>query len=553
MGFNRLRFGGALLAAALVVGTLAGCGGGSSADSSNGVITVTTGASTSTLEDDFNPYSPNVEVQTNGMIYEPLFYFNTLKIGDVQPWLATAYTWSNNGRTLHFDLRHNVTWSDGQPFTSADVVFTLNQAKNSTALNRYALPIADVSADGPYGVTVDFTKTAYVDLYYIAGKVMILPRHIWQSVTDPATWLNPQPIGTGAYTLTKFSSQSMEFSANPHYYLPGLPKVQKYRFITFASNESLDTAIENGAVDWSGGFIPNVKHAYEARDPQFHLVNLPMATAVLVPNAQTGPTANVAVRQAISAAIDRDYIANTVYDGEAPPSNPGALLTPNFSSVADPAQAGARFGGADPARAKQILQAAGYHLGGDGIFAGPDGAPLNLTVKTISGYTDYVSTLQIVVQELKAAGINLTVDGQSYAAFTADQDSGNFQLIIAGYGFSPSAWAYYDEFLDSSIAQPIGQTDTVGNYGRYHNPQVDALLADIAGHQKETDALPDFYQIEKIVGQDLPVIPLFEAQDEIEFNGHHVTGYPTTANPYAAAAIYMQPDLGWVAMRLSAV
>jgi peptide/nickel transport system substrate-binding protein len=61
----------------------------------------------------------------------------------------------------------------------------------------------------------------------------------------------------------------------------------------------------------------------------------------------------------------------------------------------------------------------------------------------------------------------------------------------------------------------------------------------------------DFYQIEQIFAAQLPDIPLFEQQDEIEFNGNNVTGYPTLSNPYAAPAVYISPDLGWVADRLA--
>jgi peptide/nickel transport system substrate-binding protein len=185
------------------------------------------------------------------------------------------------------------------------------------------------------------------------------------------------------------------------------------------------------------------------------------------------------------------------------------------------------------------------------MFNNPDGSPLTISLKVISGYTDYVSDVQIMAQEAKAAGIDLAVQGESYSAFTADQDSGNFQLLIDNFGYTPSPYAYYDELLDSRIAQPIGQSDTVGNYGRYANPQVDALLSDIAQHQDETTAKQDFYQIEQTFIRDLPDIPLFQQQDEIEFNGAQVTGFPTTDQPYAAPAVYIQPDVGWVAMRLA--
>jgi peptide/nickel transport system substrate-binding protein len=323
------------------------------------------------------------------------------------------------------------------------------------------------------------------------------------------------------------------------------------RFLSFNGNDSSDSAIESGEVDWAGSFIPNIKKTYLGRNPKFHLTNIPLAVGFLVPNMKTGPTTDLAVRQALSMAINRSFISQSVYNGESPATNPEALLTPNYNSVLDPSLAKAKIEDNNPAKAKSILQAAGYTMGSGGMFDTPGGAPLNISLKVISGYTDYVSDVQIIVQEAKAAGINITVQGESYTAFTSDQDNGNFQLLIDNFGYTPSPYAYYDLILDSKIAKPIGQSDTVGNYGRYSNPTVDSLLADIATHSDENSAKQDFYQIEHIFMQDLPDIPLFEQQDEIEFNGSHVTGFPTDDNAYAAPAVYIQPDIGWVAMRMA--
>lgn len=539
-------------AGVLTLGLVAACGGTATnaGGGANTVLTVTTGAA-GAFVDDFNPFSPNVEVPANGMVYEPLFFFNTVKSGQITPWLATGYSWGNGGETLNVQLRQGVHWTDGQSFSSADVVFTFDLAKSSQALNRYGLPLASVSANGPYGVTFTFTKPAYSDFYYLAGKQVILPQHIWKSISDPATWLDPKPIGTGAFLVAKTQGQVMELTANPHYYFPGMPKVKTVRFLSFNGNDSSDAAIESGQIDWAGSFIPNVRKTYLGRNPKFELTNIPLSVGFLVPNMQTGPTTNLAVRQALSLAINRSFISQSVYNGEAALTNPEALLTPNYDNVLDPTLANAKIHDNDPAQAKSVLQAAGYTMGGDGIFRSPNGQPLMLTLKVVSGYTDYVSDVQIIAQEAKAAGINVTVDGESYAAFTADQDTGNFQLLIDNVGYTPSPYAYYDELLDSSIAQPIGQNDTVGNFGRYRNPTVDSLLADIAKHENESSATQDFDQIEHIVAQTLPDIPLFEQQDEIEFNGAQVTGFPTNGNPYAAPAVYIQPDVGWVAMRLA--
>jgi peptide/nickel transport system substrate-binding protein len=534
----------AAVTAIVMTGVAAGCSsgnsssgpGGSPPGGTGGVLVVATGATA--YPDDFNLYSPNAEAATNGMIYEPLFFYDTAKAGVIKPWLGTSYAWSNGGKTLTVQLRHGVQWTDGKPFTSTDVVFTFDQALHSTALNKFGLPLAGVAANGPYGVTINFTKPAYTDAYYALGRVEILPKHIWQSVKNPVTWQNQRPVGTGAYTVTKYSPQVFELTANPHYYLPGLPHFKTLRFLAYSGNETLDAAVEAGTLDWSGAFIPNIKQTYLTKNPKFAVSDIPLATTFLVPNMTSAPSDNLAVRQAISAAINRALISGTVYNGYAPATNPEALIRPNYDAVLDPALASASFGSPGAARAKSILSRAGVKT------------PVNITVKMVAGYTDYLSILQIMQQELKPAGINLTIDQEAYTKFISDQDNGNFQFLIDNFGYTPDPWSYYYTVLDSQITKPVGQADTVGDFGRYRNPQVDSLLSQIAGTVDPAVQKPAFYRIEQIFTQQMPDIPVVEAQDEIEFNGNHVTGYPTVTNPYGAPAVYIQPDTGWIAARL---
>lgn len=539
---RRWRGRAAVAAAALLVaGTATACGSsagstGASPSGPSGLLTVTTGAA-GTFVGNFNQFSPNAEDPSRGMIYEPLFFFDTAKAGPAQAWLGTSYAWSNNGKTLTVQLRHNVKWTDGQPFTSADVAYTFNLAAQNTALNENALPLAGASTDGRYTAVINFTQPSYSEGFSALGKTYILPEHIWKNVPDKSTYLDPKPVGTGAYEVSRVSGQVMELTANPHYYLPGLPKFRTIRFLSFTGNTTSDAAIEQGQLDWAGSYIPDIKTIYLAKNPKFTVVDIPLSTAFLVPNMGRGITTNLAVRQAISQALDRSYISDTIYNGYAPPSNPSALLTPNFNAVASPSLGS--FGSGSAAQAKATLTSAGITT------------PLSLTVKVVSGYTDYISDLQIIQSELKPAGINLSIDAESYAAFTADQSTGNFQLLIDNFGYVPSPWYYYYEMLYSKVAAPLGQNDTVGNFGRYSNPQVDSLLNAIGASPAALTMTADFTKIEQIFAAQLPDIPLFEQQDEIEFNGNNVTGYPTTANPYAAPAVYISPDLGWVADRLA--
>lgn len=551
---TRWRVRLAVILTPAVAASAAACGGGSTGTTGSsgpsGLITATTG-STSPFTADFNPFSPNAQVGTTGMIYEPLMFFNTAKAGDVEPWLARSYTWGAGGTSITFKLRTGVQWTDGKPFTAADVAYTFNLDVKEPALNTNALPVTGATANGDGSVTVEFSKPAYQQLFYIAGKTMIVPQHVWSAIGDKKTATNAQPVGTGAFTVGKLNGQVLELTANPHYYLPGLPKVKTVRFLSFTGNGTADQAIESGQIDWGGGFVPDIRKNFLSKDPKYAVADIPLAVTYLVPNYKQGFTAQLPVRQAISAAIDRDFISQSVYNGYAPAVNPEALLTPNFDSILDPSLAGRRFGRADPAAAKQILQAAGYTLGPDNVFKDPSGKPLEIPIKVVTGWSDYISTLQIVEQELAAAGIKADIRSEAYASWVQDQNNGDFQLMIDNFGYTSDPYAYYNSLLNGSVAPPIGQVDQFGDYGRYDDPQVDSLLADIAATQDTARQKQDFYRIENLVIKDVPTIPLFDAQDEIEFNGHHVSGYPTADDPYAAPPIWLQPDEGWVALHIA--
>jgi len=545
--------GVSVLVLAPVLAAAAACGSGGSGSSPkssgpNGVLTVAAGSTPFTVN--FNPFSPSAQSGAIGMIYEPLMYFNRAKSGDIEPWLAKSYAWNSDGTAITFKLRTDVTWNDGKPFTAADVAYTFN-LDTDPALNTNGLPIKNAVANGTDSVTVNFTKPAFQNLTYVAGLTMILPQHVWSTVSDKKTWTDPKPVGTGAWMVSKVNSQVMEYTANPHYYVANTPHFKTVRFLEYSANATADQAIESGSLDWSGGFIPDIKKNYLAKNPKFALEDIPLSVTYLVPNYKQGPTADKVVRQAISQAVDRDFISQSVYNGYAPPTNPMDLLTPNFNNILDPSLADQKFGKADPAAARSTLQAAGYTLGSDNVFRDKSGKPLNISIKVVTGWSDYISILQIAEQELAAAGIKLTVVPEAYAAWLQDQNNGNFQLMIDNFGYTSDPYAYYNQLLNGSVAPPVGQVDQFGDYGRYDNPQVDSLLADVAGTSDAAKQKQDFYQIEHLVLQDMPTIALFAAQDEIEFNGSHVKDFPTTENPYAAPPIWLQPDEGWAALRIA--
>lgn len=546
---RRLLAAGAVLA--LAVSTAACSSGGGTKDSpaATGVLTVSTG-STGNFVENFNPFSPNCLQATHGMIYEPLFLFNQSKAGDVQPWLGKSYAWADDGRTLHIKIRTDATWNDGRPFTNKDVAFTF-QLQQKPDFNSYALPLTSVTTDGDDGVTLKFSKSAYTKEYFILGKIDQIPEHVWSAIPDgqKKTVLNKNPVGTGAWKVKQVAGMSMDLSARTDYYVKGLPKVKTLRYLSFSGNNGANAAITAGRTDWAGGFIPDIEKNYLAKNPKFDLVNVPLAVTFFVPNTRQGPTADVNVRKAVSAALDRDFMSKTVYNGQAGPTNPMALLTPNYQSVMDPSLQGAAFEtGQDKVDA--YLKASGYTKGGDGFYA-KNGKKLSITLETVSGWTDYISIAQMAKQQLAKVGIGLDVRAEAYAQWMTSQSTGKFDMLLSNYGYTPVPYAYYDQLLDSRIAPKNGQSESVGNYGGYSNPEVDAALDAIATTPDLEKQKPYFYKIEQAFVRDMPLIPLFNAQNEAEFNGNNVTGYPTEKNPYAGTAIWLAPDSGWVAARIA--
>jgi peptide/nickel transport system substrate-binding protein len=550
---RRRRIAALALAAAGVVLAAACSSGGSSQQaagqsSSSGTLTIAFGNNTP-FTDDFNPFSPTSQLPAQGLIYEPLWFFDMADSSQTHPWLATSYAWSNGGKTVTFDLRQNVKWSDGTPFTSADVAYTFNLIKANPALNESALPITSAVAEGPYKVAINFSAPSYTDINYIAGTTYIVPEHIWKSVSNPATYQDPKPVGTGAYEESSVSGTAMVLTANPQYYQPGLPKIKTLRYLYYDGNTSIDLAIESGSVGWGGAFIPNIKQVYEAKDPNYHVIDIPAAIINIVPNMVSGPTASLAVREAISDAINRNFVSQDVYDGLVGQINQIGLVEPLYRNITNPALD--KPFPYNVSLAEKTLEAAGYTMGSDGYFA-KDGSQLNVSIQVPSGYSDYVSVLQIVQQEMKAAGINMSVNAESLSQYSSNRSNGNFQLLIEYYGFTPSPYVYYKNLLDSQGIPAIGSLDTAGDYGRYSNPTVNSLFNAIAATPDVSAQAPDFYQIESIVAQQLPIIPVSDQQGDTEFNGNIVTGYPTLNNPYAED-VPIAPDYAWVTPRLSLV
>ncbi|MFZ0162405.1 MAG: ABC transporter substrate-binding protein [Trebonia sp.] len=549
---------GAVLAAGLLAAALAACGGSSpssgsgSASGPSGTLTISNEQGT-LWTCSFNPFNPSNLAQgvTFGQVYEPLAFVNTLQSGKATPWLATAWAWSDGNKMLTFTIRNGVKWNDGTPMTAADVAFTFNLMKKfpTLDLNSVWSVLSSVTQQGNK-VAMTFKNAAVPYFYYIADQTPIVPQHVWSTIANPVSYADANPVGTGAFAVNPCSAQNITYVANPHYWQPGEPKLAKVLYPAFTSNDPANTYLATGQAQWGSQFIPNIESFYTSKSPDNHYWFPPIANVTLIPNLTVPGLNNAAVRQAMAYAIDRNRVSQIGEYGYEPPANQTGIVTPTFSSWEDTSAASQYDYTYNPAKAKQILTSAGFKMGSNGIFASPSGKPLSFTVINIGGYSDWVASMQVIQQDLKTVGIQITTDNLSQNDFLSRLYNGDYQLAYNNQQGGPSPYYEFRQWLYSANSAPIGK-QAASNWERYSNPATDALINQYATTTSKAQQQQIVDQLQQVLLKDVPFIPVTEEVAWYQYNTGKFTGWVTQSDPYAVPAAYFYPDMGQVLLHLA--
>jgi len=474
-------------------------------------------------------------------IYEPLYLIDNVQYKQY-PWLATAYSWSRDLKTLTFTIRHGVTWSDGVPFTARDVYYTM-----AILGKRYpALPAAGADQLGLWekgslneatGVTMPAVdkvaitfKTADVTRFFNVAGLVPLPEHIWSKQKDPLHWANPAPVATGPFTrISNFTAQGFDMSRNPHYWQPGKPAFDTVRVVYFTSNDAANLAIEAGQVDWGGQApIPNASRLYDARNPNFHHFYCPcyMANNIFF-NDTKYPYSLVAFRQALSMAINRQVMNTNGDYGYFPPSDIQGISGP-YPGWVDRTipQTLAQY---NPAAAKALLLKNGFTYQ-NGRLIDPHGHKVAFDIiPTISP----LAQAQIIAQEFKGIGIDAGIKVLQFGDFLDRLQKGNFDVVDGWDNGGPNPYYYYEPLLSSRATAPLGTQVPESNYERWSNPQMDALFAQFRKTSDPQRQHQLINQIQRLFVRYLPIIPTTITPIPEEYNTTNYTGFPTQSDNYA--------------------
>jgi len=539
-----------LMILALVVGlatTATACGGSKSSKSGGSTAVTISNEQGTTWTCGFNPFNSSVNFLSFGTVYEELTFVNGLQSGKTTNWLAKSFAWSNGNKTLTVTMRPGVKWSDGKPLTADDVFYTFNLLKKNPGLDLNAAwsVLQSVSQNGDQ-VTFNFKTSAVPYFYYIAGQTPIVPKHIWTTIKNPVTYKDTHPVGSGPFKMASCSPQVIKYTKNPSYWQKGKPTIETVYYPAFTSNDPANQQLASGKAQWGSQFIPNINSYYLNKSPDNHYWFPPLVNVSIFINLKDPILSDVNVRRAMAYAIDRKKVSEIGEYGYEPPSNQTGIVTPTFSDWLDKGLANQV--NYDPAKAKSILQNAGYTMK-NGVFE-KNGKPLSFKIINIGGYSDWVASVQVIQSELKKVGIEITPENLSSTTYDADNFNGKFQLSYNG-NESGGPTPYYElrQLLYSKNSAPIGQPAS-SNWERYSNPQTDKLIEEYGATTDLAKQKEIVKQLEAVMVNEIPVIPVTEGVDWYQYNTKGLSGWVTKDNTFAKPAAYENPDWGVMLLHL---
>lgn len=494
--------------------------------------------------ENYNPYNltgPHAYVQD--FAYEPLWIDNVWHPDNDFPALATSYEVGADLKSVTYHLREGVKWSDGEPFTADDVVFTFNYAKahldfpigyDIYSAEKDTGSIVDVVAVDDHTVRFDLKAADSLARLNI-GPVFPLPEHIWKDIADPVNYANPKVVATGPFTEVRdFSRNAFKLCKNPLYRDAADVKIDCIEYPQLSDNLQVIAAITNGDLDWATDGITDPEITYASKSPDNHYWLPPDAGTNLQLNTTKAPFNNLEFRKAMSMAIDRGTLVDIATFGLTTPAEypigEGMFYRDWIDTAAlAPYQYLMEY---NPDAAKKVLDAAGFvDKDGDGWRDNPDGTPIAFKMAVPAGWDDWVNTLQTVSENLQDIGINGEMETPEEGAWFDNIPTGNFDVYIMWTNLSSTPWfTYYSMF------NPRSMVPGTLNEQAMHQMKIPGIEADLAAISATADVAVQKEKITSVmtqVAENLPVITLFSNPAWYEYSTRNFTGWPDADNAWS--------------------
>jgi peptide/nickel transport system substrate-binding protein len=437
----------------------------------------------------------NRDVGSNGLFYEPA--------------LASSWDWSDAGATLTYHLREDAKWSDGTPFTSADVQFTHELIADPVVVSNWlgnAKYIRAVEAPDPHTVVFRFDKGRNPTLQQGYTARGMVSKHELEAADRASLRGHPsarQPLASGPFVVASWEpNERIVLEPNPMAPPEWKPHIDRIvaRIIPEYATRLLEFQNEN--LDLLDTVYPEDVPGLEA-DPRFRVIVQPANGMEYIGYNQTDPRfQDRRVRTALTEGLDLVKLGRDLYAIGAEDHT-----IPCVSTVAPQYGAWSAAGEVkplpfDPADSRRLLEEAGWtDANGDGI-RDKDGAPLRFRMLVQASDVKAKKASILVQAAWKDVGVQLDVDNVEEKTFSDRAHSKDFEAILWGFGANPKV----------DISQEW-RSDGPYNWTSYHNPDVDALIDQAIGEVDVPTSQAAFRAAQAKIYADQPVTFMFWIDD----------------------------------------
>ncbi|MDN7225685.1 ABC transporter substrate-binding protein [Planococcus liqunii] len=461
-----------------------------------------------------NIYTGNLDWMTD-LVYDKLFSPSPY-VDEPIPWLAESAEQLGD-KTWTVKIRSGIKWHDGEEFTAEDVKFTYEYYRDGPA-NRHThhvseVPKIDLIEIEEDGETIKF-ECAYAcpSLASITfADLPILPEHIWSDVKNPRKFTN-LAVGTGPYELTDYQAdQSYQFKANDEYFM-GTPTVGSLTMPVIKDSTAMFNALRSGEIDVSSRTVPAELVSSFASDKNMQLAETSALSIVQFGvNYEMAPFNDGAFRHALSLAVDGQSIVDTILLGQGKAGDQGyphpasPWTNPELSTPFDLAKANAAF------------DELGYKdQDGDGYREMPNGKKLALAIKVSAGEPIYVRTAELLVEQMKQAGLEFEVKAIDPTTYAADVAEDNFEAYVSLIG--PHGVADPDQFIMSHKSGYLWSKEL-------EYPEMDRLIADWMAAATIEDRKAISFDMQELYNSQPTAIALYYPQEIYAYNSSIFDGY----------------------------
>ena len=480
-------------------------------------------------------------ISPKGQGYMTLSYiFDTLMWKDESgliPYLAEDCSVSEDGLTYTFQLRKGVSFTDGTPFTAEDVKFTFDYMKEHPYKWVSVSMVEEASVVDEHTVEIKLNKTYNPFLSDVAGSLPILPKHIWENVTEPETFTEPEAaISTGPFILENYDAAAgtYTFKANEDYFYGDL-QIDKLVIANVSGGDSKE-ALLSGEIDAA----PNIsyKAAMSLKDsPEYTVLEGPgLSVTRLYFNFDEEAMAVKEIRQAMYHAVNLDEIVEKAYGGAGYAGSAGHVQpgTPWYNPDV-------RQYAYDVETAKKMLSEAGAaDSNGNGILE-YNGEEMSYTLT----FTENDEKLaELLVSYMKAVGIELVPQSADDATVKAAISEGNFELAFntnGSFGGDPvflSRFATVGADGAPSVTGQGGKTWESEEYNKIYNES--AVEQDDAKRHEQVNAL------QEIIAEELPCLTLYYKKAVAAYNNTVFDGFYYTPDGISIAVPFIMNKLVFV-------